>query len=161
MRTETEAESLENMSFKRRILIGTILIAYICILLIAYQAIIGRGPPYWVGCDIDTSRAGVVAMQRFTAALFVFPILIFLMHRRGLVYTFAALTIVFSVLINPSIIFWFYMVPYMIILVPYIIIHDRSLLSSVLHDPYAWAVFTIICLVIAIIATRRWDKKEN
>ncbi|KAF5429799.1 hypothetical protein C5S39_08480 [Candidatus Methanophagaceae archaeon] len=155
MRTETEAESLENMSFKRRILIGTILIAYICILLIAYQAIIGRGPPYWVGCDIDTSRAGVVAMQRFTAALFVFPILIFLLHRRGLVYTFAALTIVFSMLINPSIIFWFYMVPY-------IIIRDRSLLSiSVLHDPYAWAVFTIICLVIAIIATRRWDKKEN
>ena len=155
MRTETEAESLENMSFKRRILIGTILIAYICILLIAYQAIIGRGPPYWIGCDIDTSRAGVVAMQRFTAALFVFPILIFLLHRRGLVYTFAALTIVFSMLINPSIIFWFYMVPY-------IIIRDRSLLSiSVLHDPYAWAVFTIICLVIAIIATRRWDKKEN
>lgn len=153
---------MKNMSFKRRILIGIILIVYICNLLIAYQAIIGRGPPYWIGCDIDTSRAGVVAMQRFTAALFVFPILTFFLHRRGLVYTFATLTIVFSVLINPSIIFWFYMVPYMIILVPYIIIRDRSLLSiSVLHDPYAWAVCTIICLIIVIIATRRWDKKEK
>ena len=136
------------MSFKRRILIGIILITYICILLFAYQEIISSGPPYLVGIDLHAQREGVVAMLQFTAALFVFPILIFFLHHRRLVYTFAALTIIFSVFINPAIISFYFIMPFIIIGFPRIL----------LHEPFAWAFCTIICLVIAIIATRRWDK---
>jgi hypothetical protein len=146
------------MSFKRRILIGIILVAYICILLMQYHGIIAGGPLYWgLGPNFEPSREQVVAVQRFTAALFVFPILVFLLRDRALVYTFAALTIVLSVVINPCLIFgvWY------LVSVAYLIVHGGSLSHISEGAFYIWPVFIVICLVIAIIATRSWDKKAK